>query len=238
MGAFDLAAPFLSRADALFPWAPAWLHVVLWGAISGGVTMGLYALTSCQPCIARVKQELQPLRAALAHYDGEAAGLLPLVRRALGLSLRQIGLTAYPAFLASIPLLFVIAWLNIAYGHAYPAPGTPVTVRVMDRDGATDTKTIPWPSDRRVEVRHGNEIIQVTFHEPVPVLSKRTGWDLLFGNPNGYLADGARISRIEFGLPPRELLNTGPSWMRGWAFVYFTTLVLSALAIKLAFRIQ
>lgn len=240
MGLFDLAAPLFSWLDGVAGPGLPWLHVVVWGLVSGAATMGLYHLASCQSCLARVKAELNPVRQELMRYDGDGRGLLSLVGRNLKLSFKHIGLTAYPALLASLPLLFVLAWLSNDYGYAYPEAGQELGVLLKSDDPAVEGRdTVRWPANRTVTVSRADQVItQVAFHSPVPVVHKREGWNVLFGNPNGYLPDDSPVSAVEFELPERQLIGIGPDWMHGWMFLYFSTMVIASLAIKFAFKIH
>lgn len=73
---------------------------------------------------------------------------------------------------------------------------------------------------------------------PVTTIHKHQWWNVLFGNPAGYLPDEARIDRIKIDLPAQEFLPFGPSWLRSWEVVFFTALILGSVAIKVAFRIK
>jgi len=240
VGLFDLTAPLFSWLDELAGPGLPWLHVVVWGLASGAATMGLYRLTSCQACIAKVKADLNPVRQELMGYYGDAAGLMALVGRNLKLSFKHIGLTAYPALIASLPLLFVLAWLSNDYSYDYPPSGQEIGVTLESADPALQGReTVTWPANRSVTVsRAGQVITRVEFRRPVPVVHKREAWNVLFGNPNGYLPKDSRVSAIEFELPEQQLIAAGPDWMHGWMFLYFTTMVIASLAIKFVFKIH
>ncbi len=165
---------------------------------------------------------------------------MELVVTNLRLSLKQVGLTAYPAILASLPILFVLAWMSNDYSYGFPNPGAEVTVKIHSSDPHLEGQTIfRWPANRRVTIDwKGRDLVQVFFAKPVPVIHKHAWWNLLFGNPNGYLPHDSPVDRLDFDFPPKTILPLGPDWMRGWIFLYFTVMVVVSLAVKIVFRIH
>jgi hypothetical protein len=83
----------------------------------------------------------------------------------------------------------------------------------------------------------GRVVGEIAMTAPVPVIHKREWWNVLFGNPVGYLPDASPLERVDVELPGREYLGFGPSWLRSWEFVYFVVLLACSIAIKVGFRI-
>ena len=81
-----------------------------------------------------------------------------------------------------------------------------------------------------------NPLVQRT--APNATIHKRQRWNLLIGNPAGYLPDDAKVERIELGLAPNEYLPFGPAWLRPWFSVFFAALLAGSLALKLVARIE
>jgi hypothetical protein len=72
----------------------------------------------------------------------------------------------------------------------------------------------------------------------VPTIHKRQWWNVLVGNPLGYLPDSSRLESIELGLPQKEYLTVGPAWVRAWYVVFLGVVLAVSLAIKFAARIE
>ncbi|HMR33549.1 MAG TPA: hypothetical protein PKA13_19835 [Geminicoccaceae bacterium] len=246
-GLLNLAYPAFDTVDGwLALLLPAAARLAFWGALSGGVAMVLYAAMSRQERLQALKRQSAELRTRVAATEdaGEAARLaLQNVR----LSFRFLGAVLGPALLSGIPVLFVLAWVSHAYSYDLPAPGrvVPVTVEpagiaVTLAPAAPEETAVTWPGQgERIDLRQdGSTSIEIPADElELGLVHKRRWWNWLLGNEAGYLPDDGPADTVRFGLEPREVLSVGPSWVRGWAFVYFASLLLVSLAIKLGFRI-
>jgi len=214
--------------------------------------MGLYVLLSDQAKVSVVQAESVAARNALAAYDGDFDGVMPLVKRSLGLSFRHIGMVFLPALAASIPLLLLLVWISIAYGFHPPEPGAEVTLRVSPPGAAVtwepsavgtpepDAYTIPWPVGGGVTARSpaGERIVTIPVDVEIPVVHQRLWWNALVGNPAGYVPDGAPIREIRLDLEPKTFLGFGPEWARTWEVPFLTLVFVCSLAIKIVFKIH
>lgn len=246
MGIFDLPAPVFDWLDALVSPAPSMLRLTLWGALGALISMGLYRLLSDQDRIAAGKRELKQARRRLNDFDGEFAGAWPLMRAMFAASLYQIGRTAWPALIASLPLLSLIAWLSTAYGHAYPDPGS--VPGIETRPPQLEGRWVAPPRNAQAtEPRQpyvllhdqGRELkAAIGLAAPVPVIHKRQWWNLFVGNPAGYLPPELPIHHLRIDLPEKRYLGFGPGWIRGWHAIFFTSLLLFSIAMKLLLRIE
>jgi hypothetical protein len=106
-------------------------------------SMGLYAALSPQQRLRRVRDQAVQARQALDGYEGSFAGARPLMAAMFGAAMKQLALVLGPALLASLPLLFMLAWLHGAFGYAVPQqgvdlrtlpPGYEATLRPGDAD--------------------------------------------------------------------------------------------------------
>lgn len=241
-GVFDLAGPLFAAVDGALAFVPAWLRLVLWGAIAAAISMGLYKLLSPQRRIASAKRAAFHARQALDAHEGAIADAWPLMRRAVGAALYPLRLELFPALVASLPVIFVVVWLSSAYGYSFPPLDRALPARV------TPPEYIAWMAPQR-EAEPGapgfrvfildpsGRTADLPIEEPVPVLEKRRWWNLLAGNPAGYLPERSPVERVELPLPQQEFLPVGPSWMRGWAVTFFAALILSSFAAKRIWRV-
>jgi hypothetical protein len=254
MGLLDLPQPFLTWCDQVMAVGlPAYLRLILWGALGSVLSMGFYRLVSPQRKLSAVKAEIRSLRNSLLGYDGDFAGLWPLMSRSICASLKQVGLALGPAMLASLPVLFLIVWLSNAYSYGLPVPGETVEIavtpagpdlgwkprQVAQRTG--ETWRITWPSEaEEISLNDGsdNPLLALPVVAAVPVIHKKAWWNHLIGNPLGYLPSSSQVERVEIALPPRRVFGYGPDWAAGWEAVFFAAIVLFSLAIKFLFRIH
>jgi hypothetical protein len=241
MGFFDLPAPLFDWIDARLAGAlPEAPRLILWGVVGAALSMLLYWALSPQAAIQRTRGKVAAARAALNAYDGEFTGAGPLIRDMLRLSLKQLGLVTGPAVLASLPVLFLIVWVSTAYGYRFPDPVGEAAIRVVPEGlQARWADTTAAGEAPRIVVSDaaGRPVEEVALKAPVPVLHKRQWWNLLLGNPAGYLPEPGIVEYIELALPVRQYIPVGPDWLRGWEAVLFGTILVASLAIKLAFRI-
>jgi hypothetical protein len=244
MGLFDLPAPALTWLDAWLAAAlPAAWRLLLWSVVAAVMTMALYWRLSPQARIGEAKRQLAASKVALDHFDGEFKGALPLMRTMLGHALRQVGLVIGPALIAMVPVLCLIAWMSSTYGHHFPAPGVATRVQSLPETfsaslyAAPSTATQPHPRLRLAD-RSGRIVHEQALEAPVTTLHKRHWWNALIGNPAGYLPEALGIERIDIDLPQHQYVSFGPTWLRGWEGVFFVGLFITALTIKLGFRIH
>ena len=109
MGLFDLPAPLFGAIDGLLAMAlPAVIRLVIWGVLAGWLTMVVYRFLSNQEKIGELKTQQKVQQKNIAEFDGEFAGLLPLIRQTLALGFKQLGFALGPALLATVPILFIV----------------------------------------------------------------------------------------------------------------------------------
>jgi hypothetical protein len=256
MGLFDLPAPLLAWLDsAVLGALPVAGRLAVWGALAGVLSMLVYWRLSAQERLAQLKAETAAARGALAGYDGELAGLWPLIGHSLRVSGRQIGHAAWPAVLASLPVLCVLAWLSGTYGYRMPEAGAVVTARVAPAaapvqwqppgPAATGSGTwrLSWPAEpgglRLVEASEtAAPVVALPLAAPIPVVSPWRWWNLLFGNPAGYIPAGAPVTEVAFDLQPRAFFGFGPTWVRGAEAVFLVCVVIASLVVKFVWRIH
>ena len=247
MGLLDLPAPLFAGLDSLLSGlAPPTLRLALWGVIAAVLSMGAYWLLSPQTRIAQAKADALAARRELDAYDGEFAEAWPLMGRVLRTALRQLGLVTSPAVLGSLPVLALLAWLSTSYGHSFPADDAEIPVRATPQIGDVRVQAVQPDAQAAAHAGHqvvvlddaGNVVKRFPLSAPVPMIHKRQWWNALIGNPIGYLPDSSPLEWIELGLPQREYLPLGPSWLRAWYVVFFGVLLGASLAIKVAARIE
>jgi len=85
---------------------------------------------------------------------------------------------------------------------------------------------------------HGVEVLVLPSAPMSGVLEPRHAFNALIGNPNGYLPANSSVTRIEFALPPRDILPFGPAWIRPWWFVFFLVVVLTSFWLRWRWKLH
>jgi hypothetical protein len=235
MGLLDLPAPLFDFVDGrLLGALPPLARLILWAVAGAAVSLALYRLLSPQRRIAQAKAAALDARRRLNAHDGDLDSALPLMRQSMQAALRHVGLVFPAAIVASLPVLALLVWLDGAYGYQLPQDRQAPAVSVEPA-----TYSGQWQSNGSIEVRDkaGAEIARLTLAQPVTHLEKRQWWNALIGNPAGYLPDQGPIERVTIALPERQYLPVGPDWLRSWATVALTALVIASLLIMRIARI-
>ena len=235
MGLLDLPAPFFDFVDrSLLGALPPLLRLILWAIAGAAVSLALYRLLSPQRRIAQAKAAALDARRRLNAHDGDLDTALPLMRQSMKAALRHVGLVFPGALIASLPVLALLVWLDATYGYQLPQDRQAPAVSV-----APETYSGQWRPNNSIEVRDqsGAEVARLTLAEPVPHIEKRQWWNILIGNPAGYLPEQGPIDSITVALPERQYLPVGPDWLRSWATVALTALVIASLLIMRIARI-
>lgn len=240
MGLLNLPQPLFEWIDkTLLGFLPPLVRLLLWSILAALLAMELYRLFSPQARIAAVKEHFREAQRRLNDYDGPFEEAWPLIGNVLRLALRRVWLVLPATLAASLPLLMVIVWLDASYGHRFPAPSEQVAVEVADEDfGGQLRREAAGPPRAVLLDAAGNSVTEVILQAPIPLLHKWQAWNLLLGNPAGYLPEDAPVERIQLDLPRLEVLSFGPSWLRGWEPTFFAALMIFAFLLKYLRRIE
>jgi len=252
MGFFDILSPLFTGIETYcLSWIPAWARVALYGLGSGITTMLLYAKFSNQDALTQGKQASKETLSRLRELDPEAdfSVALATMRKAIAEPLKQAKIAAIPALWASLPLVFVLVWLDNSYSYQAPSAGSKIQaltepfVPLQEGNGVHraegQTYSLTWPESGQIELKEltGDLIISIPSSTQVPLIHKREWWNIIIGNPAGYIGESAPIISVAFTIPSRELIDFGPHWLRSWVVFYFAALMATAVAIKVKFKI-
>jgi hypothetical protein len=235
MGLLDLPAPFFDFVDRnLLGALPPVARLILWAIAGAAVSLTLYRWVSPQRRIAAAKAAALDARRRLNAHDGDLESALPLMRQSMKAALRHVGLVFPAALIASVPVLALLVWLDVAYGYQLPQGAQTPTVSVEPA-----SYNGQWQPNGSIDVRDqsGAEVARLTLAEPITRIEKRQWWNAIVGNPAGYLPEQGPIDSVTIALPERQYLPVGPDWLRSWLTVALTVLVIASLLIMRIARI-
>jgi hypothetical protein len=240
--------PLFGVADrVLAVFVPAFIRVFLLSAVVSGLSMLVYALLSPQKRLAAMKRLGARLnRRLMAASDGEFREVLALSRKSLSLNLGRLARTLPGVTVAAVPVVALLLWTWRTYDRQWPPAGTTVEFAVTPAGAAIGPADHIDTNDRgvhRVRLSPSGEPLALVDAAEVVLLtippqdgayawSRRTASARVFGSPERALPPQATVERIEFRLPPRELLSVGPSWMRGWPVPFLLAATLIPLWVK------
>lgn len=256
---FDVLSPVLSGFDGVLSdslsLAPVW-RIAFFAALASVASMWLFKRLSNQDELARLKQKIKEVQKTLVGKDGENSDLKTHLQQNLRLTGRQLWLSFWPALVASIPVLFLLAFSSNQFGveaakagsRVYVTPiglqGSPTEYQWLGVNAQWDARKKAWtfyqpgPGQSASLMLGEQELLKLPTALPTRILHKKYGWNILLGNPAGYLDANATIERFEFNTPTQVIINWGPGWMRGWLFAFMLFLVLFSVAIKRIWKIE
>lgn len=232
MGLLDIPTPLFAAADdALSAVLGPQGRLVIWAALAGCLSILLYGFLSPQRRITEAKAKALAARWALLAYDGDFAGAGPLMVASLKAALRQLGLVVPATLVSALPVVSLLFWIETVYGHSFPPPGQIPVVRSEPNELAVHWREGNIVPELEVLAPTGQPVAIVRLEKPVTKVHKRRWWNVLIGNPAGYLPQNGPAEVVEIALPTREYLGIGPMWARSWAAIFMPTLILFSLVL-------
>ncbi len=246
--------PLFNAIDGLLVgWLPTLFRVLLWGALTGVVTLFLYAWVSDQQGLASLKQQTKLLRKRMMDPDLDRDTYMQLTKQNLSVSFRLLGKSFGPAMISSIPVLIMLVWLSTYYSYTVPPSGS--LVGVTADPPASDLQFTPaesftktgdgmqlivgaGPTSIRITDAHGVVYEGTPEQPPTPFVHQRQWWNALLSNEAGFVRTGAAVEKVSFAFPTLILLPSLPNWGSTWELPFFVALFIAALIIKFTFKIE
>lgn len=116
---------FLALIDQFFAGllAPAG-RALLWGALTGGLGMGIYALIAPQEKIRAIKAQQKENKAKLKAYDGDFEGMSALLKKDVMFSLKLVAVSVVPFVVSMAPIVLLMVGLEAMYADTpFPTLG-------------------------------------------------------------------------------------------------------------------
>jgi len=239
MGLFNLPAPLYAAIDHAVAMAlPAGWRLAFWAAFGAIASLLLYKWLSPQEEIAATKKTVEETRRRLLDHTGDLASALPLIRVQFATALRHLVLVFPATLIASVPVVTLVIWLDTTYARILSPDGTPPIDVVPHGFEGTWQATGDTPPRIKVRETGGNFVADIPVQAPIPMIEKRRWWNLVIGNPAGYLPAQGPLERVTVHLPERTYLPFGPGWARSWLAVFGPIFFVTSLGFHRIARIQ
>jgi hypothetical protein len=108
-------------------------------------------------------------------------------------------------------------------------------------EGRDGVWSVAWPTgERALELvdSDGTVLLSLPTQAPVGAVHQRRWWNVLLGNPAGYLPSPGDVDAVSLALPRSEFLPFGPDWLRGWMAYFFGVVILLSLLLKFLWRLH
>jgi hypothetical protein len=238
MGLLDLPAPLFDLVDrGLLGPLPPLAHLILWAIFGAMLSLALYRWLSPQRSIAEAKAAALGARRRLNAHEGDLESALPLMRLSMKLALRHVALVFPAAIVASLPVLALLVWMDGAYGYQFPKDREAPAVAVEPQTYAAQWQGTGGGGQIELRDETGTQIARLTLAEPVTRIEKRHWWNVIIGNPAGYLPEESPIEGVTIALPERQYLSIGPDWLRSWFTVALAALLITSILFMRLARI-
>ncbi|MEE8340917.1 MAG: hypothetical protein V3R52_02335, partial [Candidatus Neomarinimicrobiota bacterium] len=76
------------------------------------------------------------------------------------------------------------------------------------------------------------------FSVPVPIVTKRKWWSFILGNPLGYVVHESPIETLVFKFPEKVQFEKLPKLIDGWELLFFIGIFISAITLRIIFKVQ
>lgn len=232
---------------------PDVLRICVYGVLCGVISVSIYAWISNQRRIAELKRKARDLRARVLADDIDHRELLRLTRSNLATSFRLLGRTFVPAVVSALPVILAIEWISIHHSFDVPEPGERIRITAVPHSssltaapdniefGKQDEMWLAVPDasgqillcEDGVEVYAGNP-----FDAPTAYLQKKKWWNAVMPSRAGYLSADSTIQAVHFEFAKKLFFQNIPEWLATWHFSFFAALVITAVTLRLRFRIS
>lgn len=239
MGVLDFPGRLYAIVDrGLATGLPPSGRLVCWAVLGGVISMAVYWGLSPQTKIAAAKAQAAEARRQLNAYTGDFASAGPLIRAQLRAAVWHVALVLPATLVASLPVLSLLVWLETSYGYDFPHADEMPTVEVVPASFQGRWRDGPDGPHVEISTKDGRPVSEIAIEAPIPHIEKQRWWNVLVGNPVGYLPASGRVESVTIALPAKRYLTVGPAWARSWLAIFLPALMLTSLAVYRIGRIE
>jgi len=234
----------------LFP-----IQNLLWGIIAGIFAFVIYWLLSNQDYISDIKNEMKSIRKKM--FDSaldDKSKYNTLAKRNLSLSFKLLGKILLPALLSIIPVVIIAIWYDMNHSYIIPFDEERIAISTVPMESNLDVQPYestskdingnifihPLDKSDEISISNNDKVIysDQPFSKPIPYITKKKWWNFILGSPIGYLNDESKIDVVMFHYPEKILFNKMPRIINGWELMFFVGIFISALPLRIIFKVQ
>lgn len=231
---------------------PLFLRVCIWGIVAGLIAIMLYKVTSNQAKITTLKKDIKTILNQLLKEDNDESEFFSLTMKNLKYSFKLVVFSFIPAFLSTIPVIIIMLCVQTYHSYALPEGNGRILVTTtpeVESIKVEPAKIVKTTSKNNIKIVPSKETITITikdepvfegnvFDPPVSIIEKYQWWNILIGNPAGYISNSAPIEAITFHFKRKKLFNSPTNWVNGWELTFFLSVFVSTLLAKIILKIQ
>lgn len=240
-----------------------WISLILpfifrnlfWGLIAGILAFIIYAFFSNQSLIADIKSDIKSVRKKM--FDpalDNKSDYNVLAKRNLTLSFKLLGKIFLPALLSIIPVLIIVIWYDM--NHSYSIPFNQDKILITAEPEETNLFIFPkgmssedsngniylYPKDKSdsLTVYANKDIIYAgqPFSAPIPYITKQKWWNFILNDENGYIAKESSIQFLYIHYPKKVIFEKMPDIINGWELLFFVGIFISAITLRVIFKVH
>lgn len=231
------------------------LQNLLWGIVSGIFAFIIYLLFSNQSSISELKNKMKALRKKM--FDSsldDKSEYNSLAKQNLSLSFKLLSKIMLPALLSVIPVIIIAIWYDMNHSFIIPFFDDRVPISATPLSSTLDIQPnnlseIDNKGDLYIRPKNINDEISIfnnevliysgkLFSKPIPFIIKKKWWNILLSSPVGYITDDSQIEVISINYPEKIIFNKMPHIINGWELFFFIGIFISALPLRIIFKVQ
>lgn len=252
----NILFPIFDKIDYwLSLFLPFTIQNLVWGIIAGTFAFIIYWLLSNQDSISNIKNDMKDLRKKMFDSSLEdKAEYNSLAKKNLSLSFKLLGKIILPATLSILPVVIIAIWYDMNHSFFIPFEKEKVTVSSLpnnididvepfelsskDIDGNTFVYPVHPLDEISFYINNISIYSDVLFSKPIPYITKKKWWNLFLSSPIGYLSDETNIEVLIFNYPEKVVFNKMPKIINGWELLFFVGIFITALPLRIIFKVQ
>ena len=228
---------------------------LFWGLIAGSLAFIIYAFFSNQSLIKDIKNEIKSVRQKMFDPALEnKADYNILAKRNLTLSFKLLGKIFLPAILSIIPVLIMAIWYDMHHSYSIPFNQDKIHITVepeetnlfispkniVSEDSNGNIFLQPQDETDSVTIYVNNDIIYAgqPFSAPIPLITKQKWWNFILNDEIGYITKESSVRMLYIHYPEKVIFKKMPDIINGWELLFFVGIFISAIPLRIIFKIQ
>lgn len=252
----NLLFPIINKIDY-------WMSLILpfiyrnlfWGLITGSLAFIIYAFFSNQSLIKDIKNDIKSVRQKMFDpaLDNKSDYNI-LAKQNLTLSFKLLGKIFLPAILSIIPVLIIAIWYDMHHSYSIPYNQEKILVttqpeeinlyispnNLVSEDSNRNIFLLPQDKTDSITIYVDNNIIYAgqPFSKPIPFITKQKWWSFILNDEIGYIKKESSVRLLYIHYPEKVIFNKIPDIINGWELLFFIGIFISAIALRIIFKVQ